>query len=91
MRRRLASALWLLLAFLVWNVRFDYGVRVGAKSYLNQRALALRHAAPDIEMASAMRATIAGSARAATWMALPFTLVGLTLARRSHRQHPPPT
>ncbi len=61
-RRVLAAALWLVLAFLVWNVRFDYGVRVTARSYLNHRALYLRGAEPRIEMASVMRAGIHDSA-----------------------------
>ena len=79
-RRILAAALWLVLAFLVWNVRFDYGVRASARSYVNQRALFLRGAGPRIEMASAMRAGIHDSAAAATVFALPFTGVAVVLA-----------
>ena len=79
-RRVLAAALWLVLAFLVWNVRFDYGVRVAAKAYLNQRALYLRGAAPQVEMASTMRAGIRDSAAAATVMALPLAAVAVWLA-----------
>ena len=79
-RRILAAALWLVLAFLVWNVRFDYGVRASARSYVNQRALFLRGAGPRIEMASAMRAGIHDSAAAATVVALPFTGVAVVLA-----------
>jgi hypothetical protein len=79
-RRLVAAALWLLLAFLAWNVRFDDGVRFSARSYLYQRALYLRGSAPRVEMASAMRAGIAESARAATLLALPFTGVAVWLA-----------
>ncbi len=61
-RRILAAVLWFVLAFLVWNVRFDFGVRASARSYINQRALFLRGAGPRIEMASAMRAGIHDSA-----------------------------
>ena len=75
-----AAALWFVLAFLVWNLRFDYGVRVSARSYLSHRALYLRGAAPRVEMASAMRAGIHESARAATVVALPFGGVALWLA-----------
>ncbi len=71
-RRILAAVLWFVLAFLVWNVRFDFGVRASARSYINQRALFLRGAGPRIEMASAMRAGIHDSAAAATVLALPF-------------------
>jgi hypothetical protein len=79
-RRVVAAALWFVLAFLVWNVRFDDGVRFSARSYLYHRALYLRGAAPRVEMASAMRAGIAESARAATLMALPFAGVAVWLA-----------
>jgi len=78
-RRVVAAALWFVLAFLVWNVRFDYGVRVSARSYLNHRALYLRGAGPRVEMASAMRAGIGDSKRAATLLALPFTGVAVWL------------
>ena len=78
-RRILAAILWLVLAFLVWNVRFDDGVRRSARSYLSHRALYLRGAGPSIEMASAMRAGIHDSASAATVFALPFSGVALAL------------
>jgi hypothetical protein len=80
MRRRAgAAALWLLLAFLVWNVRFDLGVRTAASSYINQRALYLRGQGPRIEMAPAMRAGIRSSALAAAAVAAPAAVVGLWL------------
>ena len=85
-RRILAAALWLVLAFLVWNVRFDYGVRASARSYVNQRALFLRGAGPRIEMASAMRAGIHDSAGAATLLAMPFIGVALALAATRRRR-----
>jgi len=91
-RRIVAAALWFVLAFLIWNVRFDYGVRVTARSYLNQRALYLRGAAPRVEMASVMRDGIHDSAVAAAVFATPFTCVALTLAasrvRRGSRTTP---
>lgn len=79
-RRIVAAALWFVLAFLVWNIRFDYGVRASARSYLNHRTLYLRGAHPHVEMASAMRAGIGDSKRAATVVALPFTGVAVWLA-----------
>jgi hypothetical protein len=78
-RRLAAAALWFLLAFLVWNVRFDYGVRISARSYLNHRALYLRGDEPRTEMASAMRAGVGQSARAATLLALPAACVAVCL------------
>ena len=88
-RRVLAAAFWLVLAFLVWNVRFDYGVRVTARTYLNQRALYLRGAAPRVEMASVMRGGIHDSAVAATWLALPFTGVAVILSATRWRRFKP--
>lgn len=79
-RRILAAALWFVLAFLVWNVRFDEGVRVTARAYLNQRTLYLRGEAPRTEMASAMRDGIRASGRAATLLALPLASVAVWLA-----------
>ena len=86
-RRILAAVLWFVLAFLVWNVRFDFGVRVSARSYLNQRALYLRGAGPRIEMASAMRAGIHDSALPRPSLAMPFTGVALALAATRLRRN----
>lgn len=84
-RRAIAAVMWFVLAFLVWNDRFDYGVRVSARAYLNDRALYLRGAAPRVEMASAMRAGIADSARAAALLALPALGMSLWLAATRSR------
>lgn len=86
-RRIIAAALWFILAFLVWNVRFDSGVRISARAYLSHRALYLRGAAPRIEMASAMRAGIHDSALAAAALATPFTGVALALAATRLRRN----
>jgi hypothetical protein len=79
-RRLLAAGLWALLAFLVWNVRFDIGVRQSATRYLVARAVYLRGDGPRVEMAPQMRAGIAGAARAATLVAAPFLLVAGLIA-----------
>ena len=85
-RRIAATALWFILAFLVWNVRFDYGVRLAGRSYLNHRALYLRGAEPRIEMASVMRGGIHDSAVSAAMLATPFTGVALALAATRFRR-----
>lgn len=71
-----------MLSFLVWNVRFDEGVRFTARAYLTQRTLYLRGEGPRVEMASAMRDGIRDSARAATLLALPLAGVAVWLAAR---------
>ena len=78
-RRLLVAALWALLAFLVWNVRFDVGVRQSATDYLIARRAYLEGKAPRIEMAPAMRKGVSDSATAATLVATPFLLVALAL------------
>lgn len=87
-RRAWAAALWLVLAFVVWNVRFDLGVRTAASSYINQRAVYLRGQGPRIEMATAMREGIRSSARAAAAAAAPAALVGLWLGIAAVRARP---
>ena len=78
-RRLLAAGLWALLAFLIWNVRFDLGVRQGATRYLVARGLYLQHRGPRVEMASHMRDAVAESARAATLIAVPAAGVAVWL------------
>ena len=78
-RRLLAAALWALLAFLVWNVRFDLGVRQSATDYLVARGAYLQGQAARVEMAPAMRAGAAESAKTATVLATPLLLVSLAL------------
>ena len=84
-RRAIAAVMWFVLAFLIWNVRFDYGVRVSARAYLNNRALYLRGAGPRVEMASALRAGTADSVREAALLALPAVGVSLWLAATRSR------
>lgn len=79
-RRLLAAGLWALLAFLIWNVRFDLGMRQAATRYLVARGLYLQDLAPRVEMAPHMRAGVAAAARAATLVALPAAGVALWLA-----------
>ncbi len=98
-RRALAASLWILLAFLVWNVRFDYGIRVAAAGYVNARTLYARGQGPLVEMASTMRAARSGSARAASGVAAPALAMamwlGATAVLRSRAAQrgtrPPPT
>lgn len=79
-RRLLAAGLWALLAFLIWNVRFDLGVRQAATRYLVARGLYLQGLGPRVEMAPHMRAGVAGAVRDATLVGLPAAGVALWLA-----------
>jgi len=89
-RRRalVAAVLWLVLAFCVWNVRFDWGVRVSASQYLDARSSYLQHRGPRVELAPSMDRGIADSALRATILAAPAVGVAIGLlmfALRSSR------
>src|SRR5262245_49747919 len=90
-RRRalVAAGLWLVLAFCIWNVRFDWGVRVCASQYLDARSSYLQHHGPRVELAQSMRRAVASSARSAAILATPaigvavgLVIVALTRSRR---------
>src|SRR5262249_297803 len=85
-RRRLtiivAASLWLLLAFLVWNVCFDYGVRMAEFRFLAARTAFLRGTGPRVEMADAMEQGVGQSARWASLACAPCLVVGLAVAWR---------
>jgi len=83
-RRRLttivAASLWLVLAFLVWNVCFDYGVRMAQFRFLEARTAFLRGRGPRVEMADAMSQGIGQSAWRATFACAPCAAVGMAVA-----------
>ena len=75
---RLAAALWLLLAFLVWHDRFDDGIRTAARRYLATQHERVLGRAAFIPINAAMRPAASTAALDATrWSAL-VALSGLT-------------
>ncbi len=78
-RRRalVAAVLWLVLAFCIWNVRFDWGVRISASQYLKARGAYLDHRGPCVELAQSMDKGIADSMRRATLLAAPAAGVAI--------------
>lgn len=81
----IAASLWLVLAFLVWNVCFDYGVRMSQFRFLAARTAFLRGTGPRVEMADAMASGIALSARRALLLSSPFAAVAVGLAWFAYR------
>ena len=83
-RRRLttvlAASLWLVLAFLIWNVCFDYGVRMAQFRFLAARTAFLRGTGPRVEIADAMSQGIGQSARWASLACAPCAAVGIVVA-----------
>ena len=80
-RALVAAVLWLVLAFCIWNVRFDWGVRVAATRYLNARFAYEQGRGPRVELAAWMDRAITDSVRAGTLLASPAigVAVGLTV------------
>jgi hypothetical protein len=79
-RAIVAAVLWFVLAFCIWNVRFDWGVRVCASQYLDARSAYLKGRGPRVELAQSMNRGIAGSIRSATVLAAPAVGVAIGLA-----------
>jgi hypothetical protein len=84
-RTAVAAALWFVLAFCIWNVRFDYGVRVSADQFLEAQTAYARGKGPAVVMAAAMRDGIHASARQASIVAAPFAAVGIALCGAMRR------
>ena len=70
-RARLAAALWLLLACLVWHDRFDQNIRIAARRYLAAQHQHVLGRAPFVPINAAMRPAASQAALDATrWSAL---------------------
>jgi hypothetical protein len=80
-RRRaiVAAVLWFVLAFCIWNVRFDWGVRVAASQYLDARSAYLNGRGARVELADTMHRAIADSVRGATLLSAPVIGVAFGL------------
>ena len=70
-RARLAAALWLVFAFVVWHVRFDHAIDTAARTYLVTQHQYVLGRAPSIAINAAMRPAAAAAALdATTWSAV---------------------
>jgi hypothetical protein len=70
-RARLAAALWLVLAFIVWHVRFDHGIDTAARTYLFTQHQYVLGRAPRVTIDAAMRPAASAAALDATkWSAV---------------------
>lgn len=87
-RRRiiLAAALWAVFALILWNVLFDYGVRMAATRYLVQRSAFLHGHGPRVELGSAMHRGVASSFRRASLLTSPCIVIAGALAGRAIRK-----
>jgi hypothetical protein len=85
---RLAVGLWLALAFLVWNARFDYGIRMASSRYIYREQLHLEGRGPAVTIAEVMRPAPAAAAQSATLWSLAFALPGLAALAWAARRTP---
>ena len=75
---RLAAALWLLLAFLVWHDCFDHHIRFAARRYLAAQHQHVLGRAPFLQSDAVMRRAASAAAIDATrWSAL-VAVIGLS-------------
>jgi hypothetical protein len=87
---RVAAALWLVLAFLVWNVVFDRILVLAGRRYSYAAGMAARHSSAYLRIDDWMRPAIAHGVRVASVAALAVAAVGLLAvafaSRRQRRQ-----
>ena len=85
---RLAAVLWLVLAFLVWNVVFDRTLVLAGRRYSYAAAMAVRQG-HYLKIDDWMRPAASHGVRVATLAALAiaaFGLVAVALAQRAERK-----
>jgi hypothetical protein len=81
--RRIAQALWIAWAIVVWNVVFDHVIVVAGRAYLSVAVLAAHGPGPYARMDDWMRPAITHGAWTATAASAAILLVGLTAIRRA--------
>ena len=87
---RLAAALWLILAFLVWNVVFDRTLVLAGRRYSYAAVVAMREQHAYLHIDDWMRPAIARGATMASFAAGAVAAIGLAAVavatRRQRRQ-----
>jgi hypothetical protein len=74
---RLAAALWLVLAFLIWNVVFDRILVLAGRRYSYAAAMAVRDGKTYVRIDDWMRPAIAHGVRVASVTALGIAAIGV--------------
>ena len=78
---RLALALWIVWAVLVWNVVFDHVVEVAGRHYLHAAGLAANAGGPYASMDEWMRPAVARGLWIASGVAGAIAVTGLIVVR----------
>ena len=83
MLARIATALWIVWAFVVWNVVFDHVIVVAGREYLRAAVLAARGGGPYACMDDWMRPAITHGLWLATAASAVILVVGFGAIRRA--------
>jgi hypothetical protein len=86
---KFAATLWLILAFLVWNVVFDRVLVLAGRRYAHDAAMAVREGHAYLYIDNWMRPAIAHGVRVASVTALgiaAFGLIAVVVASRLDRR-----
>lgn len=89
---RIAVALWIAWAVIVWNVVFDHVIVVSGRAYISAAVAAANGAGPYARMDDWMRPAVGRGlwiATASAGLMLIVLLVALRFARRPARAAPP--
>lgn len=84
-RTRVALALWITWAVVIWNVVFDHEIEIAGRAYLHAAAVAARSGGPSARIDDWMRpaaSTAVWSACAAAAVVLAVGVVALSVAAR---------
>lgn len=84
-RATLAFGLWVLLAVVVFNVRFDWQVRKAGHVFVRSQVMRHQQGQPTLTINEAFRPMVQQAARDGALWALPFAAVGAAMMLVSKR------
>ena len=79
--RRLAIALWLAMAVVVWNGLYDLRITLGVRDYLMKQALHDAGRGPQVTISDAMHETVRDAVRVASLWGVIILAAGLATVR----------
>ena len=86
--RRLAIALWVLMAIVVWNGLYDLRITLGVRDYLMKQALHDAGRGPAVTISAAMDDTVRDAVKVASLWAGIILIAGLATVRLLSGQKP---
>jgi hypothetical protein len=87
-RRRAATALWIVLAIVVWNGLYDLRITLGVRDHLMKQALHDAGRGPAVTMAEDMAATVRDAVTVASLWAVIILGAGLATVAMLSRKTP---